>query len=108
MPDGLGSTAISTAAWASVCLTSERPQAVHKNWPAPPRPQETDTRGSQGLGVLVSRPALFVGRRARKSLRRHQPEHQHPALTGNLPVHFIRPTSLAFIDTNGVDALLVG
>jgi hypothetical protein len=57
--------------------------------------------------LFVSRPALFVGRQP-ESLRRHQPEHQHPALTGNLPVHFIRPTSLAFIDTNGVDALLVG
>ena len=29
-------------------------------------------------------------------------------LTGNLPANFIRPTSLAFLDTNGVDALFVG
>ncbi len=29
-------------------------------------------------------------------------------LTLNLPVNFIRPTSLAFIDSNGVDALFVG
>ena len=29
-------------------------------------------------------------------------------LTGNLPGNFIRPTSLAFVDANGVDALLVG
>jgi autotransporter-associated beta strand protein len=29
-------------------------------------------------------------------------------LTGNLPANFVRPTSLAFVDSNGVDALLVG
>jgi hypothetical protein len=29
-------------------------------------------------------------------------------LTGNLPANFIRPTSLAFLDSNGVDALFVG
>ena len=29
-------------------------------------------------------------------------------LTGNLPANFIRPTSLGFIDNNGVEALLVG
>jgi len=29
-------------------------------------------------------------------------------LTANLPAKFIRPTSLAFLDTNGVDALFVG
>lgn len=30
------------------------------------------------------------------------------ALTGNLPVNFIRPTALGFIDNNGVASLLVG